>query len=365
VGPLAGAAGRRLEVFASDPVAIASWAAETGFVDPVDAARLAHAGAADPLAQRALARHAHRAGDLAGAEAIYAELVEAAPEDVLALSDAARVELELGDTESAVELYRRAIEQRPSAELWFDLSQAHARAIDIEAHEAALAAAQELDPETTRELTQQLAVGGPTERVALPLSAGALRERVLARSNSAAGDALRARIAAGALGRTPWLLAIALAVALAAGIALSHAFEPSRACVECGTRLCPRCETGEPASVLCARCSRRRVEARHGGPWDAGRAEAEGGSPAAVRLRRVARGVVPGLFDVEPARPAAALATLLAAAGAVSFWLARAGAVPDPASAGAAGTLLFGAVALALAAACLVLGALARRTDRS
>jgi hypothetical protein len=144
---------------------------------------------------------------------------------------------------------------------------------------------------------------------------------------------------------------------------LSRGFTPSRACRDCGTRLCPRCETGEPTSVLCAGCARRRVQARHGGPWDPGRAEAERGPGLGVRLRRAARWLAPGLLDAEPARPAVALAALLATAGALAFWLAREGAVPDPASAGAAGTWLLGALAACQALGAVVLGAVARRAD--
>ena len=79
--PLGEIAGRRVAAVAA-PIRslLASRAAETGFVDPLDAARLARAGEksleadGDPIVAQALAQWERGAGDLAAADARYAAL---------------------------------------------------------------------------------------------------------------------------------------------------------------------------------------------------------------------------------------------------------------------------------------------------
>src|SRR5690606_2949577 len=111
----------------------------------------------DPIAVQALAQWQRRAGDLAAADARYAALLARAEEDPALLNNAAAVKLALADPEAAIDLYRRALEVRPSALVWFNLSQAHGAAIDVEQHDRALAAAQAMDPEVVRDLTERLA----------------------------------------------------------------------------------------------------------------------------------------------------------------------------------------------------------------
>lgn len=350
LGPLADAVGRRQDALAADPVALAVAASESGIVDAIDAARIERAAAYDPLAQLALARASRRAGALDRAEALLEPLLARDARDPVLLSEAALVALERGDAERAIELYRRALDLRPSAVLWFNLAQAHLRTIDMEGHEAALAAAQALDPATTRELTRRLSEGtGPgagSMVVELPLGVARVRARLLAAADPAVADALRRPIAPGALGRTPWLAGAAFALLAALASLVGRGFETSASCRECGGRLCRRCRTGEPASALCPACARARTGARHGGPWEA-HARNRSLRIAARRAGAALARVVPGLLEREPARPLPALAALAAAALAVAFAVGRHGALVDPASAGAAGPLaLLSAAAL-------------------
>src|SRR5690606_32841203 len=270
LGPLAGAAGRAFAGLSADPVVAAVAAAETGFLDPADAARLERAAdTGDPLALQALARHARRSGDLARAEALLAPLLAAGGAEPSLLNDAAHVRLLAGDTAAAIALYREALARAPSADLWFNLAQAHVRAIDMDAHADALAAAQDEDAARTRVLTQRLAESDDT-LVDLPLAVGALHARLLAAADPAAGAALRATIGRGAAGRGPCLAALLFAVAAALAPALARAVPPWRGCRDWGARLCLRCGSGDPASPTCAGCARKRLEARHGGPWERG-----------------------------------------------------------------------------------------------
>jgi tetratricopeptide (TPR) repeat protein len=361
LGPLAEAAARRLEALTADPVALASWESESGFVDPVDAARIDHADPDDVLALLARARGARRAGDLARADALLAELLSRDPKDPLVLNDAASVKLERGDAAGAIALYEQAIAARPSALLWFNLAQAHARAIDIEGHDAALRNAQDLDPTLTGVLASRLSNEEPGYVVEMPLASSRIRARLLGRAAPAAAASLRRPVAHGIFGERPWLADGLLLGAALAAFALGRLFAPSRGCLDCGRRLCPRCGTGEPAAALCTACARGRFEARRGGPWDGGRAEPWSLRAVLRPLRRGLGRVVPGLLEREPARPGLALAALVAAATAAALGLGRHGVVPDPASVGGAGPLALGAAAAALALAYALLAARATR----
>jgi hypothetical protein len=61
-----------------------------------------------------------------------------------------------------------------------------------------------------------------------------------------------------------------------------------------------------------------------------------------VRLRRVAALTVPGAAGLQSGHALLGLAAVLLAAAAVVFYGARAGVVPDPFAAGAAGAMAFG-----------------------
>jgi tetratricopeptide (TPR) repeat protein len=349
VGPLAQLAGRRVEGPASDPVARAAAAGDAGFVDPVDAARLAHAPADDALALHGRALRAHRDGDLATARAHFDALLALEGSDPVALNNAAGVRLAQGDTAGAIELYERAVARAPSAALWFNLSQAHARAIDMDAHAAALAAAQAADPEATSALTRRLGALGDAEVAELPLPAERVRARLFARGGDATAAALRERVAPGRLGRSAWRVGAFLVGIAAAAAALARTFDHAGACRECGVRLCRRCGTAAAGAGLCAGCGKRRQQARHGGPWESARS----GSPWRARLRGAARAaarLAPGVIGPTPRRPLVALLALAAGGGALALGLGRHGAVSDPASVGAAGALALGLAACALLA---------------
>ncbi|HEY8493999.1 MAG TPA: hypothetical protein VIN04_08905 [Myxococcota bacterium] len=360
LGPLAGAAGRALGALDADPVVRAVRASETGFLDPADALRLERAAeAGDPLAAHALARRARRAGDLARAEQLLAPLLATGRRDPTLLNDAAHHALLRGDPAAAIALYQDALAQQPSADLWFNLAQAHVRAIDIEAHAEALAAAQAADAARTSALTQQLARSGDL-RVDLPFPLWTLRSRLVRAADPAAAAALRAPFVPGASARVVWLVPLLFAGAAALATQLARRGPRSRGCLDCGTRLCPRCGTGTgSAGGLCADCARRRQAARHGGPWERG----EASLVQLARLVRRAARWLPGAHPA-PARPGLALAALVALAAAAALWRGRFGVVPDPAAVGDAGPLALAGSAAVLLATALACGLGAGRAGR-
>jgi hypothetical protein len=339
-------------------------ASETGFLDPVAAARLERAAAAgDPLAVQALGRRARRTGDLARAEQLIAPLLAGAgADDPRVLNDAAHVKLLAGDTTGALALYQRALAQRSSADLWFNLAQAHVRAIDMESHAAALDAARAQDAARTSALTQRLAESGDL-LVDLPLPLVAMHGRLLGAGDPAAGAALRGRVAPGFVGRAPWLAALLFAAIAGLASWLARGSLPSRGCRDCGARLCPRCGSGEPREGVCADCARRRLQARHVGPWERG--EGGGGRAGAARVaRRVAR-LLPGLADREPLRPGRSFSAVVALVAAAALWAGRRGVVPDPAALGGGGPLALESAAAALLAAGIALSFWSHRKGRS
>lgn len=366
--PVLEQAGRFWAAPGADPVAEAAHAAENGLASRLDALRLAHAAPDDPLAQRALALEARRAGDLEQADARYRALLASGAADPAALNNAANVRLARGDSDGAIALYLRAAAESDAPLIWFNLAQAYGQVIRVDEHEAALARAQALDEQLVRELTTQIS-GSPQALVAdLPLPARVARERLLASaSGAAATEALRHPMAPGALGAGRDLLAgtfLALA-ALAAG--LSRSFRPSRRCRHCAAHLCPRCRSGPSRGGLCEGCARllHRPETIDPALRDLRVKRLRARGERRARIERLVACLVPGVAGLLGGRPLLALVAVLAFIGAAASGLGPLHLVPDPISAGLAGRLWFGTAALGLAALYAVATGLALRFPRS
>jgi tetratricopeptide (TPR) repeat protein len=366
--PLGEIAGARVAAVASaDPVLLASRAAETGFVDPIDAARLARAGAkpldadGDPIAVQALAQWQRRAGDLAAADARYAALLGRAETDPALLNNAAAVKLALADPASAIDLYRRALEAEPSALLWFNLSQAHGAAIDVEQHDRALAAAQAMDPQVVRDLTARLANARAAFAAELPLPAAQMRERLLAGDASQAARELRSALAPGWLGRSLGIALLAFVAVAFAVVIGTRNVEASSACLDCGSRLCRRCGTAPRGEGRCETCQNRRFQGRAAAAWDGARS-----GSLVERAGRLARRLLPGLAGGS--RSALGLPAAIAGCAALAFAIGHDAVLPDPGSVGAAGSFALGAVSLVaglLYLICVALHALRDRGSRA
>jgi tetratricopeptide (TPR) repeat protein len=316
----------------------------------------------------ALAQWARRSGDLAAADARFEALLARDGADPVALASAASAKLAAGDPKAAVDLYRRAIANETSALLWFNLSQAHGRAIDVEQHARALAAAQSLDAAAVSELTARLAGSRDAYVAELQLPQQRLRERLTAHDAGLAAALLRRPLAPGLLGRSVWLAALAFAAAGALGVTLRRHFEGSTSCSDCGTRMCRRCGTardalrqGVAAEPRCESCVARRIEARAGAGWDS---RSNGTRARLTRVANVLGWLLPGLVGRSSRRPALGLGAALCAAGALAFGLGADAVVPDPASVGFGGAIVFGVLTAFCAALYLALAGLGARLDR-
>jgi hypothetical protein len=160
--------------------------------------------------------------------------------------------------------------------------------------------------------------------------------------------------------------AAGLAAALGAGLALRRRLQTSRACQRCNALMCGRCH-GPAVRGLCATCDRLAHADNADPSLRAARAQALAARRERGERTWLAAGVVlPGLAWLRAGRPALALASCLAAAGAAAFALGRHGPVPDPLAAGAAGPalLLAAAVASGVVYAGLLAGAVAALRSR-
>lgn len=336
-----------LVAFEPDAVAASAFLVEQGSAGGPDLAVLERAQADDPLAARALAIAARRAGRLQEAAARYDGLLASAQGDAVAANNAGNVWMALGDAERAVALYEVADSLRGNPVTLYNLSFGYGEAIRPSLQDETLQRLQMRDPElshTLMELQEKL-VGGFT--LDLPLPAATYRQRALeGDAVEATAAELRRPLAPGALGRAPLFAAGALAAAALLGH-LAARYRPSGGCLHCGARLCPRCDAPPPARGLCAACHRvlRRPETTD--PALRARRMEE----LARRARRLARGrlvasvLLPGAAGVFGGRPALGLAGAVSGVAALRFGWAPGGLVADPLAAGGAGSLALGLAA--------------------
>lgn len=364
--PVADLASRSLAFFSSDAVARAAVSVASGADAPRDRLRLSAAAESDPMALRGLAMLARRHGRLGEADALYQRLVKAWPRDAALANNAANVRLELGHFDSAYALYDRALIQGDSAIVLFNLSQAHGRAFRVDALNATLARAQEVDGERMAEFTALAGRAGREFVVDLPVSVPVLWRRMLGRRDAGGvASELRGRLAPGVLGDSPLLFAGLAVVLLVSFSWIGSRFEIAHGCGRCGTRLCPRCDPNHADCELCPDCA--RLFYRPEQTDRALRAERMG----ALRLReRRLRGVtalaavlLPAAAGALTRRPATMLLGALGFSLAVACVIWPRGPLPDPLVAGAAAPLAI--LSLGVLAAVLHLGTAARALSHS
>jgi len=363
--PMARISAAALEAFPNDTVARAAYSLSQGMASAADVMRL-EAAQNDPLALRAMAIDARRRGNLGRADALYQQILATSSGDVAVLNNAANVRLALGHMESALELYGRALDDKQSAVVLFNLSQAYGRGFRVDELNRSLADAQRVDGELMAELTALQRVRNDDFLVDLPLDVSLLWPRALAPgSGEALAASLRRPFAPGRLASTEVDGARALGAAAVLGLVLGAFVRRSRSCSRCGSRMCVHCET-DWASAQCQSCDllfnhpERTDRALRFARLEALR----------KRDRRVARAAtavslcVPGAAGLLANQPLHAFAAVVGVGVAAACLVWRDGVVPDPLIAGAAAPAFFvGAAALSLlvAAASLISSLAARR----
>lgn len=353
--PAAELAGRVVSMFGADPVAHAAYAVAQGIETEHDIARLSQAEDGDTLAAHALAAHARRTGHLDDAYRRYRDLVARVPRDEVALANLASLEFRRGEIEQAVSLYSRAAALGGSAALWFDLSQVQARTFQMEEFEASLARAQSLDADAVAELSAQK---DPSLLADLPLPVREIALRMFERSHGDAfADWLRSPLAPAWLGVEVQRTGLAFAAVFVAAIMLGGRFDHAGACRRCGVRICARCDGTVWNNRTCENCHRlfNHAETTESSLRAARLAALRAREVRVERAARLASLVVPGAGGMLAQRPDLALLSVLSFAFALSAWSWRAGVVPDPLALGAAGPLVWLAVAIAAAFAYVAL----------
>lgn len=349
--PVARLAGAVLSAYSGNPIVEAALDTSEGLASPVDMVRLKAAPDDDFLATMALAIAARRAGRLSEADAAYQQLLRRNGSEPAVANNAANVRLELGHSDAALSLYRRATQFGSSATVYYNLSQAHGQAFQVDDLNRALEAAQRLDGPVVAELTR-LQGSDPTDfAVDLPLPRRAAWQRILSSSSGVAiSTELVAAIAPGELGRHWHVATAAVASTLLLAAVGSLRLRRSHWCDRCGKTLCLRCDPKFGGSELCEGCARLF---HHPETTDRTRRAAR---IAALQRREERLGrvawlasiLVPGSAGILAQRHWASLVGSFAASVAASAVLWRNGVAPDPLVAGAAAPVAF--VGLAVSA---------------
>ena|GEM_PF-683853 len=348
--PVLGQAGAAMAGLGADPVVAAAWAVETEAASGGELARLVRAAEHDPIAERALAVHARRLGNLTEADERYARLLAEGAADGVVENNAANVRFALGDIAGATALYEHAAGRERSAALLFNLSRAQGASIRPDLQETTLIRAQSIDAEMVGELTD-LQGGGRLGVVDLPIPVRLLRER-LAASGAGEGVAadLRTELAPGRLGRGPLHLPIALgAIAILAGLLLGRG-EHTHWCPSCGARRCPRCDGSAGERSLCEACTRllKRPETTDPSLRAARIGELRSREKWRERGAHVVGVLVPGAAGLLAGRPLCGLLGAIVLCGAMIAAGVGRDVVPDPLAVGGTGRLVFSIAAALL-----------------
>lgn len=343
---------------ARDGVAALAAAAQDGETTEAQRARLEEQATEDPLAAHLLALDAKRRGDVAGAEARYRHILTRTPGDPLAANNGGNARVARGDPQGAIALYEQGASDTAPVVLLFNLAQAYGRSIRLDDQERMLARAQARDRDAVHELTALASSADGMVAVDLPIPGAAILARFARSEASAAADTLRERFAPKSFGGEGCLAAL-LGVA-AASLLLGRRLRASRFCSTCGGRVCRRCDGPRSDGQLCVACARLFHQPDKTDPaLRAARfADLRSRQLRRERVRLAAALLVPGAAGLSAHRAWLGLASALACGLLASALDLRSGLLPDPASDGGAGALVFlviGGAALCVHAASVAL----------
>jgi ribosomal protein L37AE/L43A len=175
-------------------------------------------------------------------------------------------------------------------------------------------------------------------------------------------------LAPGRLGRSPGVLAGALAVVWLAGGLLSSRFQHAGRCARCGRRTCARCDDNVWSADLCDGCHHlfNRPQGTDPQLRMARLAALRRREGRIEKLATVGSLLLPGAAGLLAKRPDLSFVSLLLFAGAAACFFWHEGVVPDPLAVGQAGPLAFGVaggVLLFLYAGAVLSGILIRRSQ--
>ncbi len=235
-----------------DPVARSVMAVISGLEANTDAERLEAVGNDDSATAHALAYRARRYGLEELSRSRLELLAEQDPSDGYVLAALGNIEMRRGNTGSAIGLYERASSEIDSETLYFDLSQAYARAFRMEESEASLSQAQRINSHTVAALSS---LGDAALVADLPFPSGLLQDRF--RRSAMRQEApinLVETLAPGWLGFRWFVTAGAFGLAILFCLFYAGRFEHASRCARCGHRICTRCEETVWSEEICDDC---------------------------------------------------------------------------------------------------------------
>jgi tetratricopeptide (TPR) repeat protein len=365
--PILKLAGTVLDALDADPVATASLAVIRDNATPAQVALLSDAELqGDALAARMLAVRAMRHGDREQAQRRHRSLFEQQAKDPMVLTALGNWAFRDGRINEAIGYYERAQAVEESAVLLFNLSQAYARAFQMEEFELTMQRAQALGHESVDELADF----GDTELVAdIGVPIGPIRDRMLtAADGQGFVDAAMATLAPGRLGQTPFHLAGGFVVVFLLGSLLTSRFQHAGGCSRCGRRICARCDDSMWSADLCDGCH-HLFNRPQGTDPQLRMARLQALRRREERIDKIATTVsvlVPGLSGLLAKRPDLSFVSLLFFVSAVVLFVWRHGAVPDPIAVGSIGTVAFmlaGCLMTLLYIASMLTGIVLRRSQ--
>lgn len=313
-----------------DPVARSVMAVVAGTETRADVERLEAVVEDDVAAAHALAYRTRRYGLEELSRTHLDALGEREPSDGFVLVAQGNIEMRRGETESAIGFYERAVEQVSSATLYFDLSQAYAKAFRMEEYEATLVRAQGMDAGVVAALSSL----GDSDLVAdLPFPIGLLQDRFIAltMSQDAQFD-LAAALAPGRLGERWFVTAGAFVLAALFGLLFADRFDHATRCDRCGHRICTRCEETVWSEEICEDCHHLFQYPAATDP-SLRMARLQALSRREVRIDRImlaAALLIPGVAGLASRRPDFAMVGLLLF-GWITVWIAwPSGVFEDP-----------------------------------
>jgi len=217
-----------------------------------------------------LARQYRKAGRIDEAAALYREILQRDPKDVVALNNLANTDFARGDFNAAIARYKQAAgaasTPRFTATAFYNLSQAHLQKFEFQPATEARAQADRVAGGLTRDYETRWRYEKGGAMVASVVDLAPTADEVLGKFRDAPSGSGRENVTGrptpgidvAGLGRPLLSRFLGFAPIFVLGVALLSRWRGSKLftlrCGKCGTPFCRRCQLGKTAGGLCTQC---------------------------------------------------------------------------------------------------------------
>jgi tetratricopeptide (TPR) repeat protein len=204
------------------------------------------------------------------ASAVYRQILQTAPSDIVALNNLANLEFATAEFQTAIARYQAAIaatsDGRSRATLYYNLSLAHLQRFEYQPAEEARSQADRIDGDVVNRYESQWRVLKDGSAIAKVVDMGLTAGQLLDKFDGDASGAGRPNAMKGAAPALPWLSIIGRLFnrfALFAAVFVVVIFAQSKwrgkkaftmACLKCGVPFCRKCHLGAAVGGLCTQC---------------------------------------------------------------------------------------------------------------